>query len=377
MRKADSVVVFILAFALAGCAQLGSLGVKEWAAVGAGALGGVKAFFELLDKDGKPLFEPKTCEECEQLLPPVGSPGAVAECRARLSCDAPTPEPFPTAAGPAPQCNFALSKVGYPLGLTCNCFEATTWRACPPDPEPTTAPPPAPTKNSSPLDRPGFHPPMLDGVTQNGKVNCDPRKPKEPCDRIELTARFALIVPVDVLDELPYTREQNPDWWANRAVDPKDGKVKQGAASCDGGPDGTKGGHFFMPNGEPSILWWVCGGSLKYGTEPRHFDPVKPAEIKCSPGVKVTYEHEGGGRYGCFRNDIFNACLTGVGTCEICAASDLYTCEDAAERPGVVFVRGTDVIDPAKSWRCASGKVVIPVRKRCVTRAVDTRRPGQ
>lgn len=189
MRKAQAGIL-VVALTLMGCRSLGNLGAKEWAAIGVGTAGAVKAAIGVLN--GSPA--PKTCVQCGLLE----SMDAAAECRRKLLCESePTPAPWPTAAGPEPQCNFALTQVGYPLGLTCNCFEGTDWRACAPTPSPAVTPSPAPAPGPSVVPTPASCPCFQRvGIARHGPEFSERADPKDHskgwlvCHRYDSTPRF-------------------------------------------------------------------------------------------------------------------------------------------------------------------------------------------
>lgn len=120
---------------------------------------------------------------------------------------------------------------------------------------------------------------------------------------VEITDHYKVVVSPWVVDEIP-TREQDSGFWN-----------PPGAKNCDAG-------HWTKPDGSHSIMWWVCGGSVKYHTEPREWGPVGPFEITCSLGLDCTYGRavgDGSIKPGCYRDDWYNACVAGHGgTVTIC-----------------------------------------------------------
>src|SRR5262245_60449119 len=195
----------------------------------------------------------------------------------------------------------------------------------------TSTPTATPTESAAPRATSEPMPPTLNGITGEDPIT-------HASGRVEITQRYiSTTVATDVLDEIPWPAGHEE--WRNCR------KGKCGQTSCDRD-------HWFF-EGRRTIMWWVCGGSIKEGREPRHWDETRPFDVTGINGVHVEYP--------CFRKDNFNFCVYGSGMVSVCALPDVRTCLDPTDR------------DP----ECPSGVVYLKIRKRCVTRrvAVDVRKP--
>ena len=117
--------------------------------------------------------------------------------------------------------------------------------------------------------------------------------------RIDITQHYVVDLDQRVLDEIP-SRADFPNFWLGC-----DNLGHCGSANCDSD-------HWTYPEnagdlaGQPTLYWWNCGGSVKYGTLPRAFDLAGPFVVSHSGGVQVTYGRtnpDGSVAPGCFRED--------------------------------------------------------------------------
>jgi hypothetical protein len=177
-----------------------------------------------------------------------------------------------------------------------------------PSPVPVTpSPAPAPSATST---RPAFAqlPPQID-MTASGQA---------ASGIVEITQHY--IVRPDLLhplvrDEVP-TLDPATTFWRNQHPN-----GAQAARNCD--PD-----HYFFFDGSKSPLWWICGGSEKYGTQPRDWDIInadqeaqvgfKPFEVSCV-GVEFKYPRPGASGY--YRI----AVGPGPGSCTVCVPAGART----------------------------------------------------
>lgn len=247
------------------------------------------------------------------------------------------PSPRPTAK--TPTCDNRN-------GVDCDCYQgciecgeepADIFVPCPrptvhPTPSASSSPTEAPTGSPAPTatSEPGTPTPArmvvptLDGVTGTEDIVGE--------GKVELAQRYLVKVPADVADE-PKAEGVS--------------LVQVGAKTCDKD-------HWRDPLGHKTVMWWVCGGSVRYGQEPRPFDAFAGFDIHVTQGnVDV--------KYPCWRDDPFNACIRGRGEVTICAPDRVYTCRDPR-----------DLEDKSKRETCPSGRLPLPVAVFCRTRKVHT-----
>jgi hypothetical protein len=158
----------------------------------------------------------------------------------------------------------------------------------------TPGPTPAPTASSSPT--PGVTPTY---VAPPPPVSMRPNGDPIKNGKADITQHVEIVVPVQVQDEIP-TRQQDPGFWN-----------PPGAHNCDKD-------HWINPAGQKTILWWVCGGSIKFNTQPRDYDLDGKFDITSTPNIQVIYNP------GCYRDDAFNYCVNrikgkpGTGSVTVC-----------------------------------------------------------
>lgn len=148
-------------------------------------------------------------------------------------------------------------------------------------PQPTSTPSviPIPTSTATPIQNPTAaitqQPPVID---MTAVASC-PAGGNCEITQHYIVSRFK-INPL-IFPEMPNPDDPaNADFWANRY----DGK--QSARNCDND-------HFYNPVGGKTVMWWICGGSIKYNLSPRSWDVARaeqPFKIGCSlPSTVLKY----------------------------------------------------------------------------------------
>lgn len=240
-------------------------------------------------------------------------------CRGIMPTEPPTPRP----TDPRPAVPTATSSVPVPTGAPTATSSVPVASATRPAVDATATTPPAQRTNL----------PAVNTVTGPWS------EPIVAPGHMELTMHYRMIVPswmnvpADVLERGRCNHEADGSWTCDAA----------GAENCDN--------DHMITDGVKNYRWYVCGG--------RNFDDWRGFDIRCSSGVQLTYYDPVTRKpTGCFRQDPtdpFNACVSGVGTCEVCALPDVGSCVDPTER----------------SAECVSGRIFLPIFQRCTTRTVN------